>query len=534
MIKKVVVVLLTFLLASFSYAGYNIQNYLNIPYDKVYDLVHSSNSFAFRIKYNWQYYVIKDGEKSKAYSSISKLMYSNNWEIFLYKVRKDNGKYTLVVNWKELKGEYDRIYDIYLNSQGDWYAFIAWKNWKNVVVFNWNEIWTYEYVSYVTFTPDGKNVIVFFNEWNLSYVDYKWKKYWDWSNVLWVGFNWDELVLLTKKDDKYYINGVAYTIKDTAYSKYRNSFAILVDNNGNGVYVIKDGKKQSTFDNINSLTYFWNKLAYKASKNFKWALVIDWVVYPYYDNVYIPVYADNWDFVYLAEQSGKKLIIKNKNILGQYDNIDFYDISPSWKVVYIVDNKVFIDGNEIWTYNGVSKVSFLKNNGVWFLYTKDKKNYVYVEWNIYWPYLGLSPLAAWFSKVAYLVSSKLYENGSYISNFTDIKDSFYIKDNLVIYWKNNWKLWIFYISPSTTTDKLSSNKTISDYIDQQLKEKYKALIIEKFWKKIFKVSYQKRKKVAPMVDKIVEKIIINPKYDESTKIRKVSLFMAFKEVLLEY
>jgi len=516
-----------------------INNYVTSNYEKIRDLKLSpnGNSFAFRIKENWLYYVIKDGAKSKWYKSISKLMYSPNGNNFFYKIRKDNWKYTLVINWKQISWEYDRIYDVFFSPDGERYWFIADKNWKQFAIVDWKESWPYEYINTIIFSQDSKKYAILVTENNLTKVVYNGSYYWkSYKNITWLWFKSNNPIILAKVWDNYITydnwNEKTYTnVIKTVYSNYRNSFALVLGNGDNTV--IEDWSKVgTTYSNLYEIKYFGDHLVFRAWKKFKVLLDIDWKDTKLYDNVFLPIFSKDFkSYIYITKENWKSWLYKDWIKIWLYDDIPIKIISPNGKkyaYLAVVNNKKIIYKNwkKIWEFSNVNILKYSKFNDLFFVYKDNSSNLkIYFNWKYYnlWD-IQASKFTLWKTKYAYISDNNIYENWKKIINLVwDIKDLFFVWDNLYVEWTFNSMYGIYFIS--------CNNK---NYIDEKLKNKYIWLIKNRLGKKIKKISQKRRLFIAQKVDLIITKIKHNNKYTEDIKIKKITLFTAFKEVIVDF
>lgn len=482
--KKLIILLISsFILLWATFADHNIcwkleVNNFNQQVDRFIYFNWLNNYLYLKRKEDWQYVVVHNWKESNEYESISNVKSFNNWEDYFFVAQKEDKKYVIVYNWKE-SNEYKNI---------DSSIFIL--KWDKTIFSKFNITWLnyirYEYIdksqktSFKVLANNlSKNGIIFIAD----------NKIIEWLN------NWK-----IKELSKNQINQIKSEIAKLWYQ------------------VLFDWKKYFRYSNIDGsadFNYKWDYTLSVTTINWKEVIIYNWKTYKNLEEVKKLMYSEdtykkNNKNIYIKQlkPSWKYVVVYNRVVWKIYDRIIKLIISKDGKHYAFIAKKqwkwiVIKDWKEIINKNNISYIKFLSNNNL--IYTS--RNYKNKIDNLIYNWINI---LTW--------------------NWINVENSM-----LKHIWNNDYLFYIWGINYNKSvfvTRKIC--KTTSTYIDNEKYNYYKNLIIKKLWKKIDRIPTSKRILIWKKVNVIIDKIKNNDKYTEKEKIQKVTLFTAFKDVLLEF
>lgn len=181
-----------------------------------FDISGDKNSFTFIATKDKKQILIKDWFESEKYDKINNLIINSGINIPIKTVNHicywylDNAKsyiFKAFIDWKQIvvkdwieSEKYDKISDIFCFNNN--YSYVAEKEWKNVLINNWNIIneWIKKSINYL----DWKDYI--FNDWFGSYLFIDWLKSKKYLKISWFKYftqwNWFSFVAKFRSGEK--------------------------------------------------------------------------------------------------------------------------------------------------------------------------------------------------------------------------------------------------------------------------------------------------------------------------------------------
>jgi len=463
-------------------------------YYLISDIKYKNGNLLFKFKKNWLYYINYNGRRYWWYDRIYSLELSSMWK-FIAKVKKDNNYY-LVYNGRKY-GPYQDIYIFSFSDNWKHFAYSAKTNGLFYVFVDGIKKWRwYNYISSINVDNNG----------NYVFSAKLWKNYI-------VNLNWHE---------KNYENVVFST-----YSENKNHFMYKVKKDEK-FFVVYDWKEWKLYDNIWFMKFalWWKIFSYAAWKWLNWALVNNNWEHKFYANVFLPKYSKDWkNYIYLVRENDKYKIIYNDKESPYYDKVTFYSIYKN-HYAYWTNNWIILDWKKIKTNWKVNKIYFYENNYAFIDF--DWKNYI-VNFNwkkVYSTTSFVTNILLSANAVYFVSENNLYKNSEKIGSFDTITKLYLYKNNIVVYGKKEGVRWLYF-----PENNIFCNFT---YLNNYLEKRYEKLIIKFLWKKIKKASKVKKLRIVKKIDYLIPKIRKTSKYNIHKKIIKITLYTAFKKLLLKY
>ncbi len=313
------------------------------------------NTYVYTLFENWV--------ENKKYKSIDpdSLVYSPDWKKLSFITLK-NWKYIIVNDWEESKW-YDRIWNWKYSEDGTIFSFAAMRNKKMLFVSNGKESKEYHNIDRLAFSKDGKHFIFrainygesgkFEDREYYAVEDLKEGK--EYNKVSYLSFLWDtnESIfaafsesgsILVKGGEDY----LSASYPSVAHTENLNSFAFAWWDRRwewNKEWVVKDWEKLKEYDWVDTLTYSkdWKRFLYKAKENQK-HIGRDWKEWKRHEGKILDIiFSPKGNLIYIVKEDDGEFVVINWKEWKKYGLIgDRPEFSPNWEnMFYLKFNKLF-------------------------------------------------------------------------------------------------------------------------------------------------------------------------------------------------
>jgi len=313
------------------------------------------SSFAYRTKNGDKFSAVYDGKTSKYFDNVYDFVFSPDSKQFAY-TAEEGGKMQVVLNGKEGK-----LYDVvsrpvfgstgnlpYFDLSGNFFYKGTVGN-KQFIVIDGNEVKSWELFLNQTPSPDGngfaykfksgKGWIVNYTTKNSAgeYVGYDGKEYFDvsffkWSpdgkHFVYKAFDYDgkSIMIVDGKEEKPY--GL---INEFKWSSSGKSYAYVGQFDTGGMVAVLNGEEvgdKYTLVTGITLSLDGEQLAYRGYyKDVGVDVIVNGKKIAQYNQVSGIVFSPNGaQIAYFAVEDGKKIVVKNGEIIGRYDM--WYGVGP--------------------------------------------------------------------------------------------------------------------------------------------------------------------------------------------------------------